>query len=52
MVASPCPLELPLIETQPALLVTVHVQSGVVETVTVPDPPEEGKDDVELLTWI
>jgi len=31
--------------------VTVHVQSRVVETVTVPVPPEAGKDAVELLTW-
>jgi hypothetical protein len=52
MAALPCPLELPLIDTQLASLVRVHVQSGVVETVRVPVPPEAGKVDVELLTWI
>jgi hypothetical protein len=52
MAALPCPVELPLIETQLASLVTVQVQSRVVETVTVPVPPVEGKDGVELLTWI
>ena len=42
-----------VIETHEALLVAVHVQSGVVDTVTVPLAPPAGADCIEFeaVSW-
>jgi hypothetical protein len=50
--ASPCPFCDPEIVTQLESVLTVQVQSRVVDTVSVPDPPSAVKLPVELLAVI
>src|SRR5215831_9650093 len=49
--ALPCPLLSPEIDTHDEPLTTVHGQSRVVDTVTVPEPPDDANDAGAFESW-